>query len=334
MTESTYPGCRNSLRQAFSRRGVPETALDLMLASLSNNTIQQYNVSFKMWWEFCHNNESDFFSCSIPRVLCFLTEQYKKGAAYGSLNSHRSALSLLLGNNVGSDDCVKRLLKGVFRLKPSFPKYSSTWDPQIVLNHLSNWYPNRELSREKLTKKLVMLLALCTAQRVQTLSLIKLENISINSNGVNIAIRDILKTSAAGRQQPTLFLPYFLENARICPAKTLEDYLQITHADRPANIPNLLITVKRPYRSATAQSISRWIKQTLSESGVDVAAFSAHSTRHASTSAAAAAGVSIDTIRKAAGWTNTSKVFAKFYHRQLIDTNNFAQSILHHDDSA
>lgn len=299
-----------------------------MLASLSNNTMQQYNVSYKLWWEFCNADNYNTFDCSVPRLLYFLSEQYRKGASYGTINSHRSALSLLLGNNVGSDDSVKRLLKGVFKLKPNFPKYSSTWDPQIVLNNVSNWLPNRDLSRDKITKKLVILLAICTAQRVQTFSLIKLENISINQNGINIAIKDIIKTSAVGRDQPTLFLPYFRDDPRICPATTLEDYLYVTKDDRPANVSNLLITVKRPYKSATAQSISRWIKQTLAESGVDVAAFSAHSTRHASTSAAAAAGVSIDTIRKSAGWTNTSKVFAKFYHRPIVDINNFAQSIL------
>lgn len=233
-----------------------------------------------------------------------------------------------MGNNLGSDDRIKRLLKGAFKLKPSFPKYCNTWDPQIVLNYVSEWYPNRELTREKITKKLVILLAICTAQRVQTISFIKLENISFSQTGINIAIKDILKTSAAGKEQPTLYLPFFKENPRICPATTLEDYIAITKDDRPANVSNLLITMKHPYKGATSQSISRWIKQLLAESGVDVAAFGAHSTRHASTSAAAAAGVSIDNIRKAAGWTNTSQVFAKFYNRPIVMDNNFAQSIL------
>lgn len=309
--------------------------MNLVLASLSTNTMTQYNVSLKLWWQYCHDNSHSIFNCSVPTVLCFLSEQYNKGASYGSLNSHRSALSLLLGSKVGSDDRVKRFLKGVFKLRPSFPKYHSTWDPQIVLNHIFHWGPNIELSREKITKKLVILLALCTAQRMQTLSLIKLDNITVSAEGINIAIKDILKTSAAGRSQPTLFLPYFRENTRICPATTLEDYIHVTSRDRPANLPNLLITVKRPYRSASAQSISRWVKQVLSESGVDVATFGAHSTRHASTSAASNAGVSIDTIRKTAGWTNTSKVFAQFYSRPILQVNNFAQSILHNnsDDS-
>lgn len=299
-----------------------------MLASLSNNTMQQYSVSYKLWWQFCNDNNCNTFTCSVPTVLHFLSEQYKKGTSYGSLNSHRSALSLLLGNNIGSDDRIQRLLKGAFKLKPTFPKYCSTWDPQIVLNHIANWHPNRELSREKITKKLVILFAICTAQRVQTISLIKLENITISLNGISIAIKDIIKTSVAGREQPTLFLPYYTDNPRICPATALKDYLHVTKEDRPANISNLLITVKRPYKSATAQSISRWIKQGLAESGIDVSAYSAHSTRHASTSAAADAGVSVDTIRKAAGWTKKSNVFAKFYHRPIVDDNNFAETIL------
>ncbi|KAJ8704292.1 hypothetical protein PYW08_013016 [Mythimna loreyi] len=33
-----YPGCRGALRLAFTQRGTPSTALELMLASLSNNT--------------------------------------------------------------------------------------------------------------------------------------------------------------------------------------------------------------------------------------------------------------------------------------------------------
>lgn len=290
--------------------------------------MQQYNVTFKLWWHYCNTNSFNMFDCSVSKVLSFLSEQYNKGASYGTLNCHRSALSLLLGKDVGSDEWVKRLLKGVFKLKPTFPKYTNVWDPQTVINLIANWYPNRELSRENITKKLVSLLAICTAQRVQTLSLIKLENVTISSTGIHIAIKDIIKTSTPGRDQPILYLPYYKDNIRICPATVLEDYIYVTSNDRPANISNLLITVKRPYRSATAQSISRWIKNVLKAAGVDVAAFSAHSTRHAATSAAAAQGVSIDTIRKAAGWTNASKTFANFYHRPIINNNNFAQSIL------
>lgn len=50
------------------------------------------------------------------------------------IDNHRSALSLLRGSSIGSDDQIKRLLKGVLQIKAVTPKYSHTWDPHEVLN--------------------------------------------------------------------------------------------------------------------------------------------------------------------------------------------------------
>lgn len=301
--------------------------MNLMLASLSDSTIKQYSGTYKLWWQFCTAKAVDIFEPNKSSVLSFLSKQFREGCAYGTLNSHRSALSLLLGNNIGSDECVKRLLKGAYKLKPSQPKYVYTWNPQLVLNYISSWFPNTGLNLEKITKKLAILLALCTAHRVQTISLIKLENITITETGIRIAISDIIKTSAPGREQPLLLLPFFGENISICPATALKDYIFVTENKRTVSQGNLLLTYKPPHRAASSQTISRWIKQVLSESGVDVSMFSAHSTRHASTSAASRAGVSIDTIRKTAGWTSSSNIFAQFYHRTIVDDGNFARSI-------
>lgn len=298
------------------------------MSSLSQNTLRQYNGTYKLWWQFCSTNKSNPYKSTLTPILIFLTEQFNKGAAYGSLNSHRSALSLLIGSNITHDERVKRLLKGAYKLRPATPKYSFTWDPQIVLNFIAEWVPNKDLSIEKITKKLVILLALCTAHRAQTLSLIKLDNVKIGPMGVQIGISDVIKTSAAGREQPVLFLPYFHENKAICPATAIEDYINMTNNIRSMTTNNLILTYKRPHKPATSQSISRWIKQVLSASGVNVSTFSAHSTRHAATSTASASGVSLDIIRKTAGWTNKSQSFAKFYHRQILNNDSFAKSVL------
>ncbi|XP_045767233.1 uncharacterized protein LOC123868716 [Maniola jurtina] len=298
-----------------------------MLASISDNTMKQYSVTYKLWWSFCLENSIKTFDAPLSAVITFLVNLFNKGASYGTLNSHRSALSLLLGNNIGSDERVKRLLKAFYRQKPSHPKYTTTWDPKTVLDHVSTWYPNSDLGLFEITKKLAILLALCTSHRVQTLSLIKITNINKTVSGIKILIPDIIKTSAANREQPVLFLPYFVNNPSICPANTLEDYLQATSKLRPEGTTNLFLSYKKPFKMVTSQTISRWIKQTLAESGVDISIFSAHSTRHASTSAAASAGVCIDTIRKTAGWTSSSSMFAQFYNRPVTDEGAFARSV-------
>jgi len=74
--------------------------------------------------------------------------------------------------------------------------------------------------------------------------------------------------------------------------------------------------------------MSRWIKQGLEESEVDSAMFSAHSTRHASTSRAAEKGVALDLINRTAGWTGESRVFANFYNKSMLNSENFDNAIL------
>lgn len=174
-----------------------------------------------------------------------------------------------------------------------------------------------------------MLIALSTGQRVQTISLIKLNNIRNTTNGLEISITDLIKTSGPGRDQPFLKLPKFEDNPEICVASTILSYIQYTSKLRVPTENRLFISIRKPHKAVSKQTISKWIKQCLNESGVDVAIFSGHSTRHAATSAAAASGLDFDTIRKSAGWSAGSKVFANFYNRPLItDSYDFANCVL------
>ena len=97
---------------------------------------------------------------------------------------------------------------------------------------------------------------------------------------------------------------------------------------RKSGCDNLILTSKKPFDVAKSQTISRWIKETLQECGVDINIYTAHSTRHAATSAAYRKGVSVETIKKAAGWTERSSAFAKFYNKPLAKpVNEFASGI-------
>ena len=73
--------------------------------------------------------------------------------------------------------------------------------------------------------------------------------------------------------------------------------------------------------------LSRRIKNVLNDSGVDTSIFKSHSTRHASTSLASIKGVNLVEIRKTAGWSAKSNVFAKFFNRPIVSDHEFANSI-------
>ena len=63
----------------------------------------------------------------------------------------------------------------------------------------------------------------------------------------------------------------------------------------------LLISVKKPHKAVSSATTYRWIKQVLSEAGIQTDVFKAHSVRAASSSAAMAKGISIGDIIQTAG---------------------------------
>jgi integrase len=292
------------------------------MASFSNNTISQYNSSLRSWWIFCQNNNYDFYEATPSQLLSFLTKAFEKGGSYSTLNTHRSALSIVLGKETTTNYCVNQFLKGAFRLNPPKPKYDHTWDTVKVLDYLSKLYPYNTISLKDLAFKSATLLAIASAQRMQTLSLIKLHNIEINNEDIVIKVPDLIKTSRPGAFQPIIKLPFIPENPSICPALAIKCYIEKTATLREQSDDHLFISIQRPFKNVRSQTIGHWVKKVLSDSGIDIKVFGAHSTRHASTSAAHKAGVSLDVLRKAAGWSDKSNVFLKYYRRETINSSN------------
>ena len=96
---------------------------------------------------------------------------------------------------------TKRFCKGASESKLPKPRYDFIWDSAPVIKHLKTIFPHKNYSLEIITKKLVLLLALRTGHRTQTLSLIKLSGLSLGNNLV-IKIADRIKTRALGKSQP------------------------------------------------------------------------------------------------------------------------------------
>lgn len=97
-----------------------------MRASLSQATTKQYSSALKPWFKYCVHNDVNCFNPTRAAILGYLTLKYKEDASYGTLNSARSAVSLISRNKVGEDDAVRRFLKGVAKLRPPRPKYAFT----------------------------------------------------------------------------------------------------------------------------------------------------------------------------------------------------------------
>ena len=286
---------------------------------------------WKRWIKFCNNKQIDIHCNRIEVVLLFLQELKDEGLGYNAINLARSCLSLYLdkveGLSIGNHPLCVRFLKAVSKLRPPMPKYNVVWDPSKVLDVFRNWDTNDKISLKLLSVKLVCLLMLCTGQRVQTIHLIKVENVKVTDEGVLIFIPDCIKTSAPGRSQPVLELKQFSES-KVCVVRTLREYLNRTRSIRAEKCNSLFISFTRPHKAVGKESLARWLKMGLQEAKIDTTIYSAHSFRHSSTSSALRGGANIDVIFKSAGWSRNSSVFAKFYNRTVTADQSFGNVVL------
>ena len=80
----------------------------------------------------------------------------------------------------------------------------------------------------------------------------------------------------------------------------------------------LFISYIKPYGFVTSSTISRWLKQVMFNSGIDVHKFNSHNIRGVSSSRAKSAGVPIQEIMRVAGWSS-EQTFAIFYNKTIMD---------------
>lgn len=326
--ETPFPGGRQIIREAFKSQAVPSPALDTVLASLSAATIKQYTRPLRSWWRFCQDFRISPFSPRTDQALEFLAQELQRVGSYSTLNTMRSAISLISATGIGNHPLIKRFCKGVSVLKPQAPRYDHIWDPAPVIDKLSAIFPHDAVPLPTITKKLVLLLALGSGQRAQSLTAIKISHLFLSPEKLIIRIPDRLKTSAPGRAQPLLMFSRFVHRQELCIVSLIEHYLRVTKDLRPNGCDSLFISYVKPHKAVTVQTLCRWIRVGLGDCGIQTDLFSAHSTRHAATSLAARKGVATDLIKRAAGWSAESRVFAQFYNRPVINPEDFSNAVL------
>lgn len=145
-------------------------------------------------------------------------------------------------------------------------------------------------------------------------------------------IPEKIKTSRPGSYQPLLLLPRFAHMPKLCPCNNLKFYLETTSSLR-GDMKALFIKTTRPYRAASRDTISNWLKKSLELAEISID-FTPHSIRHASVSTDHRKEVNISVIKNLAGWSEKSRTFGRFYNRPIVDNRRlFAEAVLSRDDS-
>lgn len=263
--------------------------------------------------------------------MVFLHKLFNHGLSYSALNTARSAISNLSVKDgkgiepIGQHALVCRYMKGVFNKIKPVPKYNNIWPVEKVLDYVSLLWPLDKITLKELTFKLVLLIALTTGQRCQTLTLLDISEgyMQRNSTCFNFGLTEHLKQDRPGKVFGNLRL-YKYNIEELCVYKTLEQYIEATSKLRSSS--KLLVSFIKPHNAVTSSTIGRWIKNTLTQAGIDTQTFTAHSTRCAATSKACAS-VSADIILATAGW-NEESTFRKFYDKPVAITDQMSTAVL------
>ena len=144
------------IRKRYVDLNLPSVVVDLVMNSWSKGTQTQYSPHINRQSDYCTRHNIDTFDSSVNQGGEFLAEYFHKGVSYSMVNTARSALSNVFpakeGTPFGKHPLIIRLLRDMFKQRPSLPRYTVTYDEAKVLQYISNSYS--KMSLECQTKKL------------------------------------------------------------------------------------------------------------------------------------------------------------------------------------
>ena len=229
----------------------------------------------------------------------------------------RSALSSVINQqqnvSFGNIPIVKRYMKGIFENNPTLPKFQFTWNVSLLFNYFRNMQDIHALDIQKLTQKLVMLMTLISrGQRAQAIHSIRVSDIKILNNKAVIPIMSLIKQTKSIKHMAPLCFQIYNKEPKLCVVTHLTEYLKRTKSYRDTD--KLFLTYIKAYRAASKDTISRWCKSIIKESGISIHSYTSHSSRAVASSYVKTRRASLSTIIQSAGW-KSERTFARFYEK-------------------
>ena len=319
------------IRERLLKKGVSETAAQLITSTRRKSSQSNYNSSWRMWASWCDKQQIDEFRCDVIKILDYLAFLFEKDYEYRTIRCHRSAISAFHDwKPVGQHPEICAVVSGIFNNRPPQPRYMFVWSVESVINFIKNkWKNNENLSEKYLTYKLVILMVLTFASRASAMHCLDVRFMVKSEDAYIFTFHKLHKSWRKGKAPPKLYLFRYPKDQELCVVSALNEYLKCTEKWRTNGDKfQLLLSYIKPHVEVHSSIASRWIKEILNETGVDVDVFKGHPTRLASVSKACLSGISVDDILSQGSWSNES-TWQKFYHKQaLLKEQVFQERVL------
>ncbi len=322
--------------------GLSTEVVETILQSRAPSTRKLYGLKWRLFTSWCGDHQLDPVNCPIGTVLEFLQARFSAGLSHSTLRVYVAAIASyhapVGGQSVGKDPLIIRFLRGVLRLRPRVRSRVPPWDLAVVLEALCKppFEPIEQVSERLLTLKTVLLLAISSLKRVGDLQALSVASIDFTPGLAKVFLYPrvgYVPKVPSSVPRPVILQafcpPPFREPNQeklncMCPVRALDAYVHRTALWRKSD--QLLVCYGPPKKGfpAAKQTLSRWIVDAIivayeSSDLPSSLGVKAHSTRGMAASKAFFAGVPIQDICDAAGWS-TPLTFVRFYDLDLQAT--------------
>ena len=198
-------------------------------------------------------------------------------------------------------------------------KLFPNWSIATVLTFLKSFGESKSLSLSRLLIKTCFLVSLVCCKRPACLrNMKKVPGYwELTMAGLRCQTLGISKTEVHHISTPIEIKP-FSEDPQLCPVYHMVRLDKILDKVRPEGITDFWLSSRKPHKPVSTQTICKWLKQVIVESGA--LSGSARDVRSVGSSTAAQAGLDISRIMQAADWRRVKTFQSHYFKPQPIDS--------------
>ncbi|KAG2190444.1 hypothetical protein INT47_012375 [Mucor saturninus] len=195
---------------------------------------------------------------------------------------------------------------------------------QLLINHVVAWGKSEELELFTLQQKTITLITIATMWRPRS----DIGNLQwryvefVRNDGNTEPIGVTLKVRQPKEIKPKASKLGALQDKTKCPVHTLWVFCQATlegrkylTQDHKLFLKGLQGDSETEWESVATGTIASWLKKIMDSAGIDTEKYTVHSIRAAASIKAVDLGMSFETVKDHANWSQNSSTFENYYYR-------------------
>ncbi|KAG0847829.1 hypothetical protein G6F17_012182 [Rhizopus arrhizus] len=296
------------IRQSMEKQNLDLTTINHLQHKHRKETINNYNRNWERWANWCSQQSPtiNYLEYAPKNVLKYLVQNRHYSTSH--LNGIRSSIASVFNvvypskPSIGQHHLIQDFFTAHKKQRVQIPTREEIeiWDLDILLKFIKAKYAhNDRLTIMELQYKTVLLLSIFTMWRPKSdISRLQHRDVLFQTENGRIQGVTLICRLPKEAQQKTISLGT-IDTSDLCPVTTLYLFIQKTEGYRgklPENQTLFLayINEQKPTSCVSPNTVTGWIKNNMSQAGIDTTKYQPHSIRSAASTKAVQLGFKID----------------------------------------